>query len=129
MSASKRRPTSRFQPGMAAMYACTGASPSPFATWGLPPASGTAWADVVATDRVTEFVDGADWDDLAGCEELTDARAETEAEADAEAKATFRPFPALEAIRTTFVLAFFATVAPFADCLDVSKAMVFWPAI
>ena len=31
MSASSWRPTSRFQPGMAAMYACTGASPSPFA--------------------------------------------------------------------------------------------------
>jgi hypothetical protein len=30
MSASRRRPTSLFQPGMAAMYACTGASPSAF---------------------------------------------------------------------------------------------------
>src|SRR3546814_18044428 len=30
MSASRRRPTSRFQPGMAAMQACTGASPSAF---------------------------------------------------------------------------------------------------
>src|SRR3954471_2086541 len=37
MSASSRRPTSRFQPGIAAMYACTGASPSPFAMRGLPP--------------------------------------------------------------------------------------------
>ena len=37
MSASRRRPTSRFQPGMAAMYAWTGASPSAFAICGLPP--------------------------------------------------------------------------------------------
>src|SRR5688572_18636308 len=37
MSLSMRRPTSRFQPGMAAMYACTGALPSPFAICGLPP--------------------------------------------------------------------------------------------
>src|SRR5262245_33194932 len=37
MSASRRRPTSRFQPGMAAMKAWTGASPSPFAICGLPP--------------------------------------------------------------------------------------------
>src|SRR5205823_12278545 len=38
MSASSRRPTSRFQTGIAAMYACTGASPSAFAICGLPPA-------------------------------------------------------------------------------------------
>src|SRR6187397_2604724 len=37
MSASSRRPTSRFQPGIPAMYACTGASPSAFAMRGLPP--------------------------------------------------------------------------------------------
>src|SRR5688500_9025625 len=37
MSVSRRRPTSRFQPGIAAMYACTGASPSAFAICGLPP--------------------------------------------------------------------------------------------
>src|ERR1700736_1016718 len=37
MSASSRRPTSRFQPGIPAMYACTGASPSAFAICGLPP--------------------------------------------------------------------------------------------
>src|SRR6266849_7319049 len=37
MSASSQRPTSRFQPGIAAMYACTGASPSAFAICGLPP--------------------------------------------------------------------------------------------
>src|SRR4029453_18587625 len=37
MSASRRFPTSRFQPGRAAMYACTGASPSAFAICGLPP--------------------------------------------------------------------------------------------
>src|SRR5688500_7065125 len=37
MSASRRFPMSRFQPGIAAMYACTGASPSSFAMRGLPP--------------------------------------------------------------------------------------------
>src|SRR6476661_4672929 len=37
-SASRRFPRSRFQPGIAAMYACTGASPSAFAICGLPPA-------------------------------------------------------------------------------------------
>src|SRR6187431_1559918 len=37
MIASRRRPRSRFQPGIAAMYACTGASPSAFAICGLPP--------------------------------------------------------------------------------------------
>src|SRR3982074_2348281 len=37
MSASRRFPRSRFQPGIPAMYACTGASPSAFAMRGLPP--------------------------------------------------------------------------------------------
>lgn len=37
MSASIRFATSRFQPVSAAMYACTGASPSAFAICGLPP--------------------------------------------------------------------------------------------
>src|ERR1700688_1791649 len=37
MSASRRFPRSRFQPGIAAMYACTGASPSAFAICALPP--------------------------------------------------------------------------------------------
>ncbi|HET9158593.1 MAG TPA: hypothetical protein VFN91_18100 [Myxococcaceae bacterium] len=37
MSASSRRPTSRFHSGMAARYACTGAFPSAFAICGLPP--------------------------------------------------------------------------------------------
>src|SRR5437867_11146582 len=41
MSASSRLPTARFQPGIAAMYACTGASPSAFAICGLPPESRT----------------------------------------------------------------------------------------
>src|SRR5262245_19071694 len=41
MSASRRRPTSCFQPGMAAMYACTGASPTAFAIVGFPPESRT----------------------------------------------------------------------------------------
>src|SRR6202022_3355062 len=38
MSASSRFPTLRFQPGIAAMYARTGALPSAFAICGLPPA-------------------------------------------------------------------------------------------
>src|SRR3989442_11750252 len=42
MSASRRFPMSRFQPGIAAMYACTGASPSAFAMRGLPPERTTA---------------------------------------------------------------------------------------
>src|SRR5512132_1508931 len=42
MSASRRFPRSRFQPGIAAMYACTGASPSAFAMRGLPPERRTA---------------------------------------------------------------------------------------
>ena len=37
MSASRRLPTLRFQPGIAAIYACTGASPSALAICGLPP--------------------------------------------------------------------------------------------
>src|SRR5437763_16937866 len=39
MSASRRLPRSRVQPGIAAMYACTAASPSAFGIRGLPPAS------------------------------------------------------------------------------------------
>src|SRR6185503_16168641 len=58
MSASRRFPTSRFQPGIAAMYACTGASPSAFAICGLPPerrttpsrAPGLAFAPVFDDD-------------------------------------------------------------------------------
>src|ERR1700687_4109774 len=42
MSASRRFPTSRFQPGIPAMYACTGASPPAFAMRGLPPERTTA---------------------------------------------------------------------------------------
>src|SRR6267142_2072352 len=42
MSASRRFPRSRFQPGIPAMYACTGASPSAFAMRGLPPDRTTA---------------------------------------------------------------------------------------
>src|SRR6266481_21859 len=44
MSASRRRPTSRFQPGIPAMYACTGASPSALAICGLPPESRTTFS-------------------------------------------------------------------------------------
>src|SRR5689334_15455337 len=43
-SASRRFPRSRFHPGIAAMYACTGASPSAFAICGLPPESRTTAA-------------------------------------------------------------------------------------
>src|SRR5687768_14149670 len=39
MRASRRLPTSRFQPGIAAMYALTGASPSALAICGFPPLS------------------------------------------------------------------------------------------
>src|ERR1700730_14689117 len=42
MSASRRFPRSRFQPGIPAMYACTGASPSAIAMRGLPPERTTA---------------------------------------------------------------------------------------
>src|SRR5690606_14321558 len=38
ISASRRRLVSRFQPGAAAIQACTGASPSPLGICGLPPA-------------------------------------------------------------------------------------------
>src|SRR5688572_10505941 len=44
MSASRRFPRSRFQPGIAAMYACTGASPSAFAICGLPPERRTTFS-------------------------------------------------------------------------------------
>src|SRR5262245_25245881 len=36
---SIRRPTSLFHSGIAAMYSCTGPSPSPFGIWGFPPES------------------------------------------------------------------------------------------
>src|SRR5258708_21767058 len=42
MTASRRFPRSRFQPGIPAMYACTGASPSALAMRGLPPERTTA---------------------------------------------------------------------------------------
>src|SRR5882672_3405584 len=51
MSASSRRPTARFQPGIAAMYARTGASPSAFAICGLPPARSLTDLDLVADLR------------------------------------------------------------------------------
>lgn len=44
MTASRWRPTARFQPGMAAIYACTGASPSAFEILGLPPARRAGFA-------------------------------------------------------------------------------------
>src|SRR5260221_1089535 len=60
MSASRRFPRSRFQPGIPAMYDCTGASPSAFAICGLPPersftgfaslAPGLAFAPAFAAD-------------------------------------------------------------------------------
>jgi len=42
MSASRRFPRSRFQPGIPAMSAFTGASPSAFAIRGVPPERTTA---------------------------------------------------------------------------------------
>src|SRR5687768_9400383 len=60
VSASRRRPPSRFQPGRAAMYACTGASPSAFAICGLPPErSFTGFAGFPAT-RLPCLAEGAD---------------------------------------------------------------------
>src|SRR3990172_4566135 len=44
MSASRRFPRARFQPGIAAMYACTGASPSALAICGLPPERRTTFS-------------------------------------------------------------------------------------
>src|SRR5262245_48371007 len=63
MSASSQRPTSRFQPGMPAMYACTGASPSPFAICGLPPDSSRNGLASLAPGLalVTVFADGLDF--------------------------------------------------------------------
>src|SRR3990170_2841970 len=49
MSASRRFPRSRFQPGIAAMYACTGALPSAFAICGLPPERRTGTFSPVRT--------------------------------------------------------------------------------
>src|SRR5581483_5497843 len=62
ISASRRLPTSRFQPGIALMYACTGLSPSPIAICGLPPDSSLGFGAIqrrlraVAVDRF--FVTG-----------------------------------------------------------------------
>src|SRR5947199_9864662 len=58
MSASSRRPTPRFQPGIPAMYACTGASPSAFAMRGLPPARSFNGLAALAPgfDLVPDFV-------------------------------------------------------------------------
>jgi hypothetical protein len=49
MSASRRFPRLRFQPGIPAMYACTGASPSAFAMRGLPPERTTATFSPIRT--------------------------------------------------------------------------------
>ena len=48
MSASSCLPRSRFQPGIASRYNCTGASPSAFAICGLPPESSTSFLPVRA---------------------------------------------------------------------------------
>src|SRR5438093_7017105 len=44
MSVSRRFPMARFQPGIAAIYTCTGASPSAFAMRGLPPERRTTFS-------------------------------------------------------------------------------------
>src|ERR1041385_4545122 len=63
MSASRRFPKSRFQPGIAAMYACTGASPSAFAICGLPPErSFTGLALLVRLAVARDAGDGLDFD-------------------------------------------------------------------
>src|SRR5688572_27559514 len=62
--ASRRFPRSRFQPGIAAIYACTGASPSALAICGLPPERRTtrpfppvrALIDLVSLVRGLAFV-------------------------------------------------------------------------
>src|SRR5881296_1845628 len=58
MSASRRRPTSRFQPGIAAMYACTGASPSAFAICGLPPERRTTFSPFRTLIGLASFASG-----------------------------------------------------------------------
>src|SRR5438105_11447163 len=64
MSASSQRPTSLFQPGIAAMYACTGASPSAFAICGLPPERRTTFSPFRILFRLAELepVFGEDFD-------------------------------------------------------------------
>jgi hypothetical protein len=47
MIVSSRFASGRFQPGSAAIYACTGALPSPFAICGLPPVSNTGFLRVL----------------------------------------------------------------------------------
>src|SRR5437868_5176876 len=67
MTASRRFPMSRFQPGIAAMYACTGASPSAFAICGFPPARSATGARFAAprapaaARRGGLAVDARDW--------------------------------------------------------------------
>ena len=62
MSASRRRATSRFQPGIAAMYACTGASPSALAIWGLSPARSAGFAGLRLLDfgAIIQLLPGKD---------------------------------------------------------------------
>src|SRR5207253_5758362 len=62
MSASSQRPRSRFQPGIAAMYACTGASPSAFAICGLPPERSFAGLASLAPDLALAPDFGGDLD-------------------------------------------------------------------
>jgi hypothetical protein len=58
MRASRRCPIKRFQPGIAAMYACTGASPSAFAICGLPPESRTGPAALSFAFFIVHLTDG-----------------------------------------------------------------------
>src|SRR5688572_6524972 len=62
MSASRRFPRSRFQPGIAAMYACTGASPSAFAICGLPPERSFTGLASLAPDLASVPAFGVDLD-------------------------------------------------------------------
>src|SRR4029453_290060 len=61
MSESRRFPMSRFQPGIAAMYACTGALPSAFAICGLPPESRTTAPLAPGLAFAPAFGGGLDW--------------------------------------------------------------------
>src|SRR3546814_11319193 len=58
MSESRRFPRSLFQPGIAAIYACTGASPSAFAICGLPPERRTTFLPFRALTGLASLAPG-----------------------------------------------------------------------